>query len=358
MSRINSGGGGGKVVEMLIVEVSPECAGGVDFQNVLNSFYLNSNTICRNSSTFVNAISSRYCCAFDSISCPVVKQLTEHFYRIYQTEHQFYYLCFYNSFNAISYACKCGNPINKICGIRRESPNFSSNIIAYIIGGREAKDCEFPWMAFIKSRNQICGGSLIDNRHIITAAHCVENRQPGEIFVSLGTNDKEFIRRVYVSAVKINPSYKDRQYHIVSDIAVLTLSEKILLSTCINPVCLPVVEFPLSNTENCFVTGWGKDAEAGNVQRYLHKVRIPIWNNTMCEKYAFGFSAGMLCGGYINGGKDSCGGDSGGPLICPSNNRWVLTGIVSYGMGCSRPHSPGVYTDVRYYLNWIQKTIN
>ncbi|GAB1606624.1 venom protease-like [Argonauta hians] len=341
------------------VQVRAVCENGVDFPSILNTFYYNSDHICRNTTGFIQAMAAQYCCTFDAISCPVVSQLTRHYYGLYEDSQQLYYLCIYNTFTAISSSCDCHTGEKAKCGVRNgRGGGPYPELTTYIVGGTTAEPCEFPWMAFIRIENIICGGSLIDNKHILTAAHCVHYKQPEEIVVSLGTNDNQFTQRAVVSKVTTHPYYREYYNYIINDVAILTLRDEIKLSWCISPICLPDPQFPVTDTQQCYVTGWGKDAEDGLTQRYLHKVRVPLWNATMCEKYVDRYSDGVVCAGYVGGGKDSCGGDSGGPLICPSNNNWVLTGIVSFGKGCSRAFSPGVYTDVSYYLPWIQQNLH
>lgn len=86
-------------------------------------------------------------------------------------------------------------------------------------------------------------------------------------------------------------------------------------------------------------------------------VDVPIISKNICStetNFTYGIIRdGMMCAGYMEGGRDACNGDSGGPLVC--NN--VLAGIISWGEGCALPRRPGVYTDVAYYVPWIEAQI-
>jgi len=86
----------------------------------------------------------------------------------------------------------------------------------------------------------------------------------------------------------------------------------------------------------------------------LRQVVVPIITRAECNRYLNDrVNNHMLCAGYEAGGKDSCQGDSGGPLVCYTNDHWWLQGIVSWGVGCADPRKPGVYVDVKEYVQWI-----
>ena len=97
-------------------------------------------------------------------------------------------------------------------------------------------------------------------------------------------------------------------------------------------------------------------ASAETLENNLREVQVPIVSNETCnDSYGGVISSNMLCAGYPEGGKDSCLGDSGGPLMVPSaDNSWLLTAVVSFGVGCAQPDSYGVYTRVEPYLEWIE----
>ena len=103
----------------------------------------------------------------------------------------------------------------------------------------------------------------------------------------------------------------------------------------------------------------------GRLPRILQIVKVPIMSNTECRSMFWEagihrtFGPQMICAGYAEGGKDACDGDSGGPLTIKLNDdRWVLVGIVSNGIKCAEPNMPGVYTNVPYYVDWINQIID
>lgn len=113
----------------------------------------------------------------------------------------------------------------------------------------------------------------------------------------------------------------------------------------------------------CFILGWGKRK---NTHIFgtdtLHEVQVPLVSHKQCQKvFDYDIMQTQLCAGYRHGRKDSCAGDSGGPLLCPKTvsgvTRWYLVGITSYGEGCGRPGKYGIYTKVSSYLDWIQNTM-
>jgi len=128
------------------------------------------------------------------------------------------------------------------------------------------------------------------------------------------------------------------------------------------PVCLPHPDVCFSSGMTCVVTGWGLTEERGKLADTLQVVGVKLMERSQCIQYA-GYSEiaeTMLCAGFEKGEHDACSGDSGGPLVCrmsegSAKGAWVLHGIVSWGYGCARPNSPGIYTDVVQYLDWIKE---
>lgn len=176
---------------------------------------------------------------------------------------------------------------------------------------------------------------------------------------------------VNVIKAAIHPKYDKKDGH--SDIAILTLEKDIPFTyKHILPVCLPF-EDPIRSEVLLdyapFVAGWGRTQEGGSSSAILQMLKVPVLENKDCEDgyktlgkvaSAKQFDEGIICAGFLEGGKDACQGDSGGPLFLDSfsHHYYYQVGIVSYGIGCARAELPGVYTRVTSYLDWIKKTIN
>lgn len=121
---------------------------------------------------------------------------------------------------------------------------------------------------------------------------------------------------------------------------------------------------------NPFISGWGTLHENGHGSHVLQMVQVPVIDNKPCEDLykkmeyvAPGrFDKRVMCAGFLEGGKDSCQGDSGGPMVLPifENGRFPIyqIGVVAYGNGCARKDSPGVYSRVTSFIDWIQQQIN
>jgi len=127
----------------------------------------------------------------------------------------------------------------------------------------------------------------------------------------------------------------------------------------INRVCLPHPNDEYSAGENATVSGWGVMREGeGTISNVLNAVDIPIISYEECRAaYGQRVNRDHVCAGLKQGGKDSCQGDSGGPLVRQRNGRAELIGIVSFGYGCAQAGSPGVYTKVSHYIDWIEKNL-
>ncbi|KXJ23514.1 Transmembrane protease serine 5 [Exaiptasia diaphana] len=154
-----------------------------------------------------------------------------------------------------------------------------------------------------------------------------------------------------------HPNYNERENHKYDyDIALMKLKRSIRYTDKVRPVCLPRRNFPAGT--NCYVTGWG-DLFEGQKRgsTYLRQARIPLVSENECRKYNW-LTSRMICAGFRNGGTDSCQGDSGGPLVCKNRSGvWDLAGVVSFGAGCARPRTYGVYADVVDLKEWVERTM-
>lgn len=238
-----------------------------------------------------------------------------------------------------------------------------------IVGGQTADPGEWPWQAFVRAGPYMCGGSLIHEQWVVTAAHCVVSKQnvvfaPADITVTLGEHNRSKVegteQKIGVSRVIPHPTYKAPWND--NDIALLQLATPAVLGPAVatvEPLVSPTFDALVDPGMQSFITGWGITAEGGSIATELQEVMAPIVSNDKCQDAYGQITIGMLCAGYDEGGKDSCQGDSGGPLVVQTDDkRWKLAGIVSFGYGCARPGFYGVYTRVSVYASWLTEHIN
>ncbi|XP_060080201.1 prostasin-like [Ylistrum balloti] len=239
------------------------------------------------------------------------------------------------------------------CGVPSVSGNHK------IVGGSIATHGEYPWQVSLRyGGHHMCGGTLINEQWVVTAAHCFEDTQSHYWTVAVGIHDRSHVYRSQVhnaARVIVHEHYDKTRNH--NDIAMIKLDKPVdTSSTYVKTACLPD---PNENFDNavCTVTGWGATHSGGQGTRYLEEVDVPVLTNSMCHYYmGNNVYSSNLCAGYSQGGKDACQGDSGGPLTCKRNGRWKLAGITSWGYGCGQRNAPGVYTRVSSFLSWIQTT--
>ncbi|XP_077289421.1 trypsin-1-like [Arctopsyche grandis] len=232
-----------------------------------------------------------------------------------------------------------------------------------IVGGQETQVNEYPWMTLLLYNGQFyCGGSLINDRYILSAAHCVSGFKEEKMSIRLLEHDRDTDNETETITRKIarvlrHPRYSNQNYN--NDIALLRLDEKVELVGKLRPVCMPVSGKSFTGYDG-IVTGWGALEEHGAVANALQEVTVPIMSNEECRKTAYGekrITDNMLCAGFPEGMKDSCQGDSGGPLhiVNSTTNLHHVVGVVSWGEGCAQADHPGVYTRVNRYNTWIRQ---
>lgn len=169
-----------------------------------------------------------------------------------------------------------------------------------------------------------------------------------------------------VSQVIIHQSYDPASGD--SDLALLRLSEPVTLSNYTIPICLPsqgFVKMELDAVRFHTISGWGQSTGGGNIQSsrlskilypVLRKLAVPLLPTPECSvKSGVNITDNMFCAGYFEGSQESCRGDDGSPLTTQYKDTHFLTGIVSWGKGCSHPGFYTIYTKVANFLDWIQR---
>ncbi|CAF0704354.1 unnamed protein product [Brachionus calyciflorus] len=287
------------------------------------------------------------------------------------------------------------------CGLNSKQPNVR------VVGGVEAlpnswpsaamlittykTDYKFKKKSIVIEASFLCGGTLINRKTVLTAAHCIlkdfEYEYKDEILqikvvpnkyyptyesmykVFLGVHNRTKIladsltQLNFYSVEKIVMHEDFQDQSVLNDITILKLSKLVKLDDNIQIACLPdkkwSIDFPIPKTP-AWILGWGTIKENGPSPSTLRNARVTVYHSTTCNrvlKYDQKNWESLICAGDISGSKDTCQGDSGGSIFVKENvnnkTKFISAGIVSAGEGCGKQFKPGLYTRIIYYLDWI-----
>ncbi|NWZ25938.1 OVCH2 protein, partial [Asarcornis scutulata] len=270
---------------------------------------------------------------------------------------------------------KCGQKVHET------NPWSYLNLFTRIVGGSQVKQGSHPWQVSLKRKQKhFCGGTIVSAQWVVTAAHCILERNileylnvtAGEYDLRIRENGEQTLPVKYV--IK-HPNFDPRR-PMNYDIALLKLDGAFNFSSSVLPACLPDPGEKFEAGYICTTCGWGRLNENGVLPQVLYEVNLPILNRKECSRALSSLKKPIqgdtiMCAGFPDGGKDACQGDSGGPLLCQRKHGvWILAGVVSWGMGCARGWignekkkyyergSPGIFTDLSAVLSWIQENMN
>ncbi|CAF3491714.1 unnamed protein product [Rotaria sp. Silwood1] len=281
---------------------------------------------------------------------------------------------------------KCGQAPRAITtGQSNSATNFLTSllnaVLPKIINGIEARPNSWPWLVSIgiqyrgptgiwQNRTHVCGGTLIEPSHVLTAAHCVEQKIDDRFVPLTSTNpslESFFILRIGIHDIRFTQSkeiYRAKRVYVhenfisstfENDIAIIRLDRPVPVTENTSPICLSSGN--VTPGKKVIVAGWGTVAETARIHsNVLRQANINVLPPINCRVYTDIHYDGskQLCAAALDWSKDTCAGDSGGPLMYQENGIWSIGGITSYGYGCSKRGFPGVYTRTGPYSTWIK----
>ncbi|XP_037637181.1 coagulation factor IXa [Sebastes umbrosus] len=237
-----------------------------------------------------------------------------------------------------------------------------------IVGGEVVVPGEIPWQVALIARPSgqlFCGGTILSERWVITAAHCLVEAA-GAFFIRVGEHNiyiNEGTEQDYeVLEQHMHPRYNGSVSLYNHDIGLLYLKSPIDFSTTVRPICIGPKAFTetlVRESSPATVSGWGRTRFLGFTADNLQKVEVPFTDRMECKRSSSArITPVMFCAGYYDEAKDACQGDSGGPHTNRLHDTWFLTGIVSWGEECAKQGKYGVYTRLSLYYRWINHVMS
>jgi secreted trypsin-like serine protease len=266
------------------------------------------------------------------------------------------------------------------------SPTFQSLPIpsaqTEIVGGQEATPHQFPWQISLQYEDipplphyyHTCGATVVDELHIVCAAHCVVDRKESRFRVVAGAHNIHALlpessqQKRHVTAMWHHEAYDPNI--ITNDVSVLKLDEPLEFNEYVQPIPMADQGVEPEGGVLCLNSGWGSTSHNNfpSMPNKLQYVELPIVDRDTCSEWYQGINGidqGMVCAGKAEGVVGPCSGDSGGPLVCPypaSNSTqegtFYLAGVVSWGMiPCGQQNYPGVFSNVAHFREWLDQHI-
>ncbi|XP_033466994.1 chymotrypsin-like protease CTRL-1 [Epinephelus lanceolatus] len=232
-----------------------------------------------------------------------------------------------------------------------------------IVGGENATAGAWPWMVSLHinfAAFHICGGTLISDQWVLTAAQCIILNFPSvwTLYFGRETQSGPNVNEVNrtVSQIIIHPDYNNEPFN--NDIALMKLSSPVTFTDYIRPVCLASNSSEFHNSTPCWATGWGSRNRTEPPFDALQEVQVPVIGENQCScnyRSNVNITDQMICAGEEN--KGICLGDGGGPLQCKQNTRWIQAGITNFGVPCALGDFPEVYARVSEFQDWIMEQV-
>jgi len=240
-----------------------------------------------------------------------------------------------------------------------------------IIGGVNAKKGAWPWQVLIRLFGGThCGGTIVSPFWVVTAAHCMYEKEPLIEDFKVVTGEDDFVMKngtetsIGLEKIIVHKGYNPATLN--NDIALLKLDRPAPFGTYVGTACLPDQDDDVPVGTECTITGWGKIERFGSMHHKLQQAELPIVDNLKCQNLntnttGIQITDKMMCAGYgpekITSG---CHGDSGGPLVCrkPGSNQWYLQGAVSWGSSrCDTRDAYTVFARISKLRNWIDENV-
>ncbi|XP_072940382.1 trypsin CFT-1-like [Epargyreus clarus] len=232
-----------------------------------------------------------------------------------------------------------------------------------VVGGSDATIQQYPYSAaLLYSRNfityqQECGGTIINNRAILTAAHCVIGDAPIRWQIRVGSVYANYEGIVANSnLITIHPNYN--VHTMDNDVAIVRSAVTFTFSTTIRAASIAGANYNLADNTALWAIGWGSTSYQGPRSEILRQAQVWSVNQVTCRaryaELASTVTDNMLCAGWLDvGGRDQCTGDNGSPLI----HNGIVVGVRSWGMRCGLARYPGVSARVSRYTAWINANV-